>query len=87
MVTCAECDNQSAMFCANCGKPICQAHTVHGRYCCQECYTLHSHLKGEDTDSHKEQRASRNYNILVLAAAGIVAVVFITLYLLQVGGF
>lgn len=31
----------AVMFCANCGKPICAQHTVHGRYCSEKCYREH----------------------------------------------
>ncbi len=70
----------AVMFCANCGKPICAAHVVHGRYCSEECYREHQ-LK--ELDKVKPiAHASRPSYWLWAAGVAIFLLAFAITYLL-----
>lgn len=70
----------AAMFCANCGKPICLAHTVHGRFCSEACYREYQIKSGGEPKAKKQ---AENPNKLPwIAWATLFLVVFAIAYYL-----
>ena len=69
----------AAMFCANCGKPICAAHAVHGRYCSEACFREHQF---RDAGKAEEKPHSQRKSNWAFVAAAIFAIAFAAAYLI-----
>ena len=81
MPTCSECTNNATMFCGNCGKPICDHHTTHGRYCSIECASMHAHVKiNEDANKLHEVSSRRNRMISLIAVIVMVGIILTVLF-------
>jgi hypothetical protein len=49
------CSRQASMTCARCGEPVCDIHSIHGRFCTDECYDQASFLGwGKDDKTGQE---------------------------------
>ena len=69
------------MFCANCGRPICSAHIVHGRYCSERCYREHQIAGLSNPEAEKPMR--KRSIILWLGGAILFLLVFAAAYYLM----
>lgn len=86
MTDCSICKEEgkkvpAIMYCANCGRPICQAHTVHGRYCSERCYREHQ-LNGASDKTETIKPPHRRNTALWLGGAILFLLVFAATYYL-----
>ena len=68
MVECSICKEnprEAIMHCANCGKPLCEKHTMHGRYCSEICYSDHEDIR-EEKQSKTDLKAGRSNRRLIM---------------------
>ena len=85
MVDCSVCDpdepHEAVMFCANCGKAVCEGHTIEGRYCSKQCHEEHEQETEDFSEEHKSIRGIRGKRAKILLAI-MAIVVFIVVYAL-----
>jgi hypothetical protein len=67
----AKCGRPATMTCANCGTPICEFHSKHGRFCSDECFQA-ARLAGWGVDKKEEEE--KEY-LSALQVGGILIVV------------
>ncbi|MCK4327969.1 MAG: hypothetical protein KAW41_05920 [Candidatus Diapherotrites archaeon] len=87
MPKCINCEKDAVMFCANCGQPICATHTVEGRYCTRECYTMHAVSRGEGKVNHSKDVAKRSQTVLMLGVSALLLIAIVAIWLFWYGGF
>jgi len=73
MVKChnEKCGRQASMHCARCDQPVCDLHTVKGRFCSEECFDEASFLgwgKDEKTGSEVGTPLGTFLTMIVVAA-------------------
>ena len=86
MPTCLLCDNDAVMFCANCGKPICNTHTIEARYCSVNCYNMHKVSKAESKSRHNHSIKSRASTKVLLGVAVSLVMIILAIWFFWYGG-
>lgn len=89
MVDCDLCDaddrHEAVMYCANCGKPICEEHVTNGTYCSQQCADEDDEEVVGFGERHRALQEIRGKKALIMGAI-MAIVVFVVVYLMLSGG-